>query len=280
MKKVDATYIFILAVFLVLLSACKSSTTSSQASLNTNSSSCILGKWSDSSLPLNIKISNDFTGDFTGESPLEQMAQVWNQASTRTLINTPFPKTSNTGYETTASFRDSEIGIYKSYTWFPNVSSSALAITQFYGVVTSSPGLGQFISLTHADIVINYRDYGPRLTMIANPMIDFDVPTVVLHEMGHLLGLCHETKSPSIMAPFYLTTQRSLQAKDIDSIRDVYVDGAISAISEKNINTNALNSPLGTEIKGIIELKENGMCNHYINGKKVFEHSVYHTQKK
>lgn len=211
-----------------------------------------------------------------GLNPLEQMAKQWNDpvAGSKTLITVPFPAAATTGYTSTSSFRDSEIGIYKSYNWFANVSSSALAITQFYGVVTSSPGLGQYIELTHADIIVNYRDYGSRFTMGSNPMIEFDLPTVVLHEMGHLLGLCHESTKTSIMAPYYLTAQRSLQNFDKDIIKDIYVDGAITGYSVKNNNTNAISSPKGTEVKGIIELHADGKCKHFVNGKKIFEHMV------
>lgn len=231
-------------------------------------------------MPLNLKMSSEFSADYSGAdlvaglNPLEQMAKVWNTGSTRTLVTTPFPVAGTTGHSATSSFRDGEIGIYKSYTWFASVSSNALAITQFYGVVTSSPGLGQYIELTHADIIANYRDYGSRFTMRNNPLIEFDLPTVMLHEMGHLLGLCHETTRPSIMAPYYLTTQRSLQTYDADLMKDIYVDGAISAFSTKNANTNALSSPVGTEVRGVIELHEDGKCIHYLEGKKIFEHQT------
>lgn len=269
------------ALILILASGCKGSSTTTTQNLNAPAgSTCIIGKWSDSYLPLTLKMSSEFTGDYTnanlvaGLNPLEQMAKVWNTGSTRTLITTPFSAAATTGYTGVTSFRDSEIGIYKSYNWFTNVSSSALAITQFYGVVTSNAGLGQYIELTHADIVVNYRDYGSRFTMNNNPMFEFDLPTVVLHEMGHLLGLCHETKKVSIMAPYYLTTQRSLQQADSDLIKNIYVDNAISALTVKNANTNALTSPPGTEVSGIIELRANGECVHFVEGREVYSHHV------
>jgi hypothetical protein len=226
-------------------------------------------------------MSSEFNGDITnasldadGYNPLEQMAKVWNTAvSPKTLIALPFPQASTTGYSDTGSFRDGEIGIYKSHTWFSNVSSSALAITQFYGTVTSSAGMGQYIQLSHADIIVNYRDYGSRFTMTTNPMVDFDLPTVVLHEMGHLVGLCHESNHPSIMAPYYLTTQHALQTYDSNLIKSVYIDGTVSALSAGAKNTNALTSPVGTEVSGMIELHADGKCVHYLNGKKMFEHT-------
>lgn len=280
---ISLTKCLIFTTFLVLtITGCKQTKTVTQSALNLPSS-CIIGKWSDSSLPLNLKMAGDFTGDFTAAdydadslNSLEQMAKKWNTAATRTLITVPFAAaTVNTNtFSSTSSFKDSEIGIYKSINWFSNVSSSALAITQFFGVVTSSPGLGQYIELTHADIIANYRDYNLKFTMPNNPAVEFDVPTVILHEMGHLLGLCHETKKPSIMAPYYLTVQRSLQAYDADLIKDIYVDGTISAFSVKNSNSNAISEPDGTIVRGIIELHKDGKCIHSVNGKKIYEHVI------
>lgn len=265
--------------FTLFLNSCSPKTVTAQNNLGSYTGFCAIGKWSNSLLPLNIKMSSEFQADYTnanlvgGLNPLEQMAKVWNDTTTptKTLMTTPFPIASTTGYTSTTSFRDSEIGIYKSHTWFSNVSSSALAITQFYGVVT--PGLGgQYIELTHADIVVNYRDYGSRLTMTSNPLIEFDLPTVVLHEMGHLMGLCHENSRPSIMAPYYLTTQQSLQPYDTDIMRDIYIDSAITPLPLRTKNTNALSSKPGTEVKGIIELHADGKCIHSVGGKVIYEH--------
>lgn len=272
-------YALILLTFSLLITGCSQKTVTAQSPLGSNFGSCVLGKWSAGSLPLSLKMSSEFTSDYSnsdlvnGLNPLEQMAKVWNDTTSPTvnLITVPFPIAGSTGYSSTSSFRDSEIGIYKSHTWFAGISSSALAITQFYGIVTAGLG-GQYIDLTHADIIVNYRDYGSRLTMTNNPMIEFDLPTVVLHEMGHLMGLCHESTRPSVMAPYYITTQRALQNYDRDLMRDIYIDGVITPFSAKASNTNALTSRPGTEVQGIIELHADGKCIHYINGKKVYEH--------
>ena len=225
-------------------------------------------------------MSSEFQGEYTnndlvaGLNPLEQMAKVWNDpvASSKTLITTPFPIASTTGYTATTSFRDGEIGIYKSYPWFTNVQSSVIAITQYYGVITSTPGLGQHIQMTHGDIIVNYRDYGSDLAMTNSAPGSMDLPTVVLHEMGHLLGLCHESKEPSIMAPYYINTQHSIQNFDKKRIQDLYVNNYIAGLS--SANTNALSIPEGTEVKGVIELHKDGKCEHYLDGKKTFEHQI------
>lgn len=239
-------------------------------------------------------MSADFNTDYTnadlvgGLNPLEQMAKAWNDSvtPTTTLFQLPFAPTSTTGFADLSDFRDSEFGIYKSFNWFPGVSSSALAITLFYGVVRSDASLGTFIDLTHADIIVNYRDFAADFTMTGNPMVDYDVPTIILHEMGHFLGLCHENNATSIMAPYYFTTQRSLKTFDTNKIQALYLNNqnysgmtakSSSASSSKIISGASTNGgagtlPVGTEVKGIIELSANGHCKHFMNGKLVHEH--------
>lgn len=272
-----------LFTFTLLLSACKQKTTTTQSALGSLTGSCLIGKWSDSRLPLSIKMSSDFSGDIMpahmvgGLNPLEQMAKVWNVAAApKTLMTVPFPIAASTGYADTSSFRDGEIGIYKTRQWFSGVSSGAIAITQFYGVVTSSPGLGQYIDLTHADIMVNYDDFGPSIVMSNAGYFTYDLPTIILHELGHLVGLCHETARSSVMNPSYSSTQRSLYQFDKDIIKNIYIDGVIT----QNNNTNALSMPLGSEVKGTIELHADGKCIHYINGKKTLEHIVDDFKKK
>ena len=281
-----------ITLLLALGSACKGTKTVTQSSsasptLNQGTNVCLVGRWPNSALPLNLKMSSEFTTDYTnsdlvgGLNPLEQMAKAWNVPvqGSRVLITVPFAQTNSLGFATTTAFRDNEIGIYKSHNWFTNVSSSALAITQFYGTVTSSAGLGEYIQLTHADIIVNYRDYGSKMTMVDNPSFEFDVPTIILHEMGHLLGLCHQSSKPSVMAPYYLTEQRSLLTYDRDLIEDLYVAGSISNLSAmKNgkVKTNSAAElpPAGTEVSGIIELRADGECIHKVNGKEILRHKT------
>lgn len=245
------------------------------------SGSCTIGKWTSlaPTTPLNLKISSEFAGDFAagdfalGLNPVEQVANEWNKAITgRTFFKVPFDTAALTGYSNVSDFRDGEFGIYKSHTWFTNVSSQALAITQFYGYIRSDASLGTYIDLTHADIIVNYRDFGASFTNhLPATFGHYDLPTVLIHEMGHFLGLCHENAHDSIMQPYYNSTQRLLKAYDKTKINDLYTNNTITPLMAKN-NANALKAPEGTPVRGIVELRASGKCLHYINGKLVFEH--------
>jgi hypothetical protein len=276
------------ALFIVLISSCKqqdSSTQSASAAPNFAAGSCNIGKWTNLVAPLNLKMSAEFVGDYTnadlvgGLNPLEQMAKVWNDsvAPATTLFQLPFGATATAGSNTLSNYHDNEMGIYKSHTWFAGVSSSALAITQFYGIVRSDPSLGTYIDLTHADIIVNYRDFGADLTMTNNPLIDYDLPTIVLHEMGHFLGLCHESNHASVMAPYYFTTQRTLKAFDTSKIRGLYINNQnVNAITVRP-NPNALitiDPSVGKAVNGFIELNADGLCRHYVEGKLVYQHET------
>jgi len=273
--------IFYIALFSFSLSSCKQQVTETQSTqavpgLN---GSCNIGKWNSSNLPLNLKISPELVQDFTdsgitGTNPIEQMAQVWNNAvPSIPLFTIPLGTAASNGSSTLSGFHDNELGIYKSENWFSSVSTNALAITQFYGTVTSDGSLGTYINLTHADIILNYQNFANDLTYTGHAY-DYDIPTIVLHEMGHFLGLCHENTATSVMAPYYVTAQRSLKTFDVAKINALYVNNQnySSAFTAASNNINALTTPVGSTVKGIVELNANGICKHYINGKLIYQH--------
>ena len=159
--------ILLLNLFTLLFYSCKQTTTTTNLDTSTPgfTSGCQVGQWPSGYLPINLKISSDFTNEYSpsdqvsGLYPLEQMAKVWNDAiPSKTFFTVPFSDAPNTGYASLTSYRDNVMGIYKSQGWFSDVSSSALAITQYYGVMKSSGGLGSYVELREADIIVNYRD--------------------------------------------------------------------------------------------------------------------------
>ena len=272
--------IFYIALFSISFVSCKQKGTEAQSTQAVQKGSCNIGKWNSSKLPLNLKISPELVQDFTdthigGTNSIESMAKVWNNAVPSPLFTVPLGTATSNGSSTLSGFHDNELGIYKSDNWFNGVSSNALAITQFYGTVASDGSLGTYIDLTHADIILNYHNFTSYDLTYTGSSFDYDVPTIVLHEMGHFLGLCHENTATSIMAPYYLTTQRTLKTFDIAKISALYVNNqnyASALTAPQSNNINALTIPVGSKVKGIVELNANGICKHYINGKLVHQH--------
>jgi Matrixin len=275
--------ILYIALCSFFFNSCKQQVTETQSTQATPvlNGSCNIGKWSSSKLPLALKISPELVQDFNdsgigGTNSIELMARVWNNAvPSIPLFNVPLGTAASNGSSTLSGFHDNELGIYKSDSWFSNVSPNALAITQFYGTVTSDGSLGTYIDLTHADIILNYHNFTSADLTYTGSAFDYDIPTIVLHEMGHFLGLCHENSATSVMAPYYFTTQRTLKAFDTSKISALYLNNqnyAFSAFTAASNNINALTTPIGSTVKGIVELNSNGICKHYINGKLIFQH--------
>jgi hypothetical protein len=233
---------------------------------------------------LNVKISTSFTDDFVagdldadGKNPMEQMMNAWNASTTNyTFFNTSGLTTTNKDYTSLSSFKsDGEFGIYKSTDWFSNVSSSALAITQYFGYRRNAGSSSEYVELYHADIIVNYKNHS--FTLDASDNSSYDLPTVILHELGHFIGLGHESDNSTnaIMLPYLgrSESKRTLVTKDVDNIRGLYNVSTLSAghfaLKSKNVFTD---QEPDEEIRGVIELRANGKCHHYINQKLTHIH--------
>ena len=54
---------------------------------------------------------------------------------------------------------------------------------------------------------------------------EFDIETVVLHEVGHSIGFGHEDTQPSVLQSFYDEVNRSLSTTDEEGVLDLYAAG-------------------------------------------------------
>jgi hypothetical protein len=258
-------------------------------------------RWSNTDLatPLNLGITQAFIDEFTvaqndgsGHNLFEQTMKEWDSAmGSIDFLQVPANVLPNNSYTSLNQYRDSEFGIYKSASWFSNVSSGALAITQFFGIRVNVGTSDEFLQLTHADIIVNYRDYS--FSYNPNDFTKYDLVTVLLHEMGHFLGIPHQTGAgvPSIMQPYLSTfeSNRLIFSADSNALIDLYTQVGISSFSGFQAQSefgrsseDDLRYPSpknGEEVQGIFELRADGECRHYINDKLVHGHMSQHKLK-
>jgi hypothetical protein len=251
-------------------------------------------KWSTSSLTggLDVRISSDLTNSFVAadldasdHNPIEQMFKQWNSASDSiTFFKVNAQTTANKDYGNLDSYRnDGELGIYRSDSWIPGVSNQALAVTQYVGFRRNAGTVNEHVELTHADIIINFKDYS--FSTDSSSTTTYDLHSVILHELGHFIGLKHVSSfsTSSVMQPYLgiFDNQRTITSYDSTTVQSLY---GLSSLRPSGIVVSAASVPTrkvlpkGTrvgsngEITGLIELRADGNCRHYENGKLVHSH--------
>lgn len=235
---------------------------------------------------LGLKLSDDIAKDIEGEvdsdnhTLMDFVAGEWNKASPHhTFFKLPLDIVANKELTDLRQYRDDELGIYKSYEWFEMVSSSVIAITQYFA---RRPLEGDpTVWMTHADIIINYKDF--TFSTDPNDKESYYLPTIVIHEMGHLLGLPHSEyrNGRSVMLPYSSPRYdfKTLYPNDVDAINTKYPEEPPIPRENEMFLSNIYPSDnskfeRGDETRGIIELRAGGECVHKINGKVVRRHWV------
>jgi hypothetical protein len=231
--------------------------------------------WASFSSAKILEVSEDFTAQEIAN--IEDMAEAWNESVEGDKIFFDFgpeaSEISNSGE--IDGLLDDTLGIYKTLNWPSSLPSSALAVTQIFGVRKNVGKSGEFIDIQHADILVNYDDYDFDT---GDSGSNYDLRTVLLHEMGHFLGLQHKStnsnRNSSIMYPSISSSEnkRAPLAVDIEDIRELYGlsdSGSTPALmTEKNTES----SDEGIPVKIIIELHANGECVHHVDDKIQFRH--------
>jgi len=211
----------LLLTFSIVLASCTPMTeTEFKTSASAASSSNAPSKWPSSAFPLNVKISNDF--DNLEITAVEDMADAWNDSVDydETFIQTS--GTTNGIGNNLDSYIDATIGVYKLTSWPSELPGTALAVTQIFGTRKNVGKSSEYIRIDHADILMNYANF----TFKTDGSFGYDFKTIVLHEMGHLIGLYHDESSveESVMYPSItrlVNNQYPLQ-RDISTLRSKY----------------------------------------------------------
>ena len=140
------------------------------------------------------------------------------------------------------------MGIYASYGWYKSLSKRSLGITQFYGKRINLVDGSQYIELVHADIILNFKDHNFSITERNKER--FDLLTVILHEMGHMIGLPHPRGKNAwgVMAATLGKDDRKriLSNPDLDALFKAYPleeTKYLYDIPEQNIQLNLIVDP-------------------------------------
>ena len=237
--------------------------------------------WQDKAFPKLVKISADFSAnEITG---INDMSTAWKTALENKV--TFFNHSGGTTTEKTNALSDlddlydSEMAIYKTINWPLSLPGSALAVTQIFGRRYNVGKSNEFVDIEHADILVNYDDYDFYTTAKDPNKSEFDLRTVLLHELGHFLGLQHRTSSNSVMisSVSHLTINRapkSLDKTDMADKYDIAITGGAPALLGEGRETYS-KKVAGESIKILIELHASGECIHKIDGAVVERHPAH-----
>jgi hypothetical protein len=277
--------ILLLAPILILMSCTPTKTVEPQTtSGNINVYAPYM--WAANAFPRTMKISNSFSNDEVTE--IQDMGAQWETK----LNNKNFfadtwertPEVSSPSMQLDNLGKDGVLGIYKIANWPQDedsgnyLSGGALAVTQIFGRRFNIGASNEYVRIEHADILLNDDFYPFRLN--AGP--GYDLRTVVLHEMGHFLGLNHNiSDTSSVMYPSVDSGSEKRVPKpvDINELASRYnitlpSSGASSqAAMNKPVYKPAANDP-GQEIKIMIELRADGNCVHKENGVEFHRHTL------
>lgn len=263
-------------------------------------------KWRESALPLTVKVHADFSslnaidgssddlplaaaddGLYDDYDLMQEMQKAWNDADdAREYFVLDHGQAAGADpYTDLDDYYDGEIGIYVTENWFSSIGYGVLAITSYFAEQRTD-----HLRMVHGDIIVNFRDYYFSFdkARTQESTTYYDLPSVILHELGHLLGLKHTTSSTvqSIMYPQLGSTEvkRTLGYYDSLSISNLYDTNTqalktAQAFSSASVDESMKNADDGQEkpklIHGYIELRADGHCRHFQDGSLIHDHKVF-----
>lgn len=243
-------------------------------------------RWPLNRFPKIMKISSSFTPQERTE--IRSSGLAWNTAMSGAVTfltisgndGDTVPDRSNVS--NLDSLLDGVFAVYKGSTWHRDLPSTALAVTQIFGVRQNRGDSDEYVEIVEGDILINWTfPYKPT------DITGYDLYSVVLHEYGHFLGLSHTSNwgHDSVMFPSIdkATTFPAPGSFDVSNLRVKYNlnAGALTALGARSAlktpekassKEDVLNSGKGVRI--LLELHTTGECVHKINGTRVESHFV------
>lgn len=227
--------------------------------------------WNDADLPLQMIVSTQLNAGQV--NAVSDTISTWDDSfSGVNFFNPSISYSVDPKHSTLQAYRETSgevFGVYVVRAGDPLADPSldtdrALAVTQFYAFVEQSNG-EKYYRIIHADIFINERLYDFSTT--TDPTT-YDFESVMLHEMGHLLGLGHVSfgQGQSVMNPSIskTTEKQELLPVDESNIANNYETSASTA--------KAQSQSQGAPVRVLTMLMPDGDCKHYEDDKLVHTH--------
>lgn len=175
--------------------------------------------WSPASFPLLIHVPEEME---PYEVAIEKAAHRWNEVLGQKAIVFVFDRTPNTQWsDPKESLSDGISGLYQQLIWdYESVGSTVLAYT---GTLSLN---GQ---IQRADLIFNFQSFNFADYDAPPPHTNYiDFESVLVHELGHFLGLGHVTMSEdsqSVMLPSLRKAEerRILSPGDVFRLRNLYL---------------------------------------------------------
>ena len=243
--------------------------------------------WSNYSASKTLYLSNNFTD--AESQVMVDMAAAWKTAleDKKTFFNVSSSKIANKANNINPDLLlDSTLGIYKLTSWPQDIPEDALAVTQIFGRRYNAGTSDEFVGIEHADILVNYQWFAFDPDDVSSDYDgDYDLPTVILHEMGHFLGLGHiprgEDRTSSVMYPSITSREvkRTPQGRDILELAGKYEvnlgSGATNALADSSsARPRIRDNDSGIETRIMMELRASGECVHKVDGSIVSRHKL------
>jgi len=172
--------------------------------------------WDDSDLPLDMRLNKKGSADDKAGSlaACDDAADEWNDVSNTSFDCRSLGRVSQTAASDTQSGPDfKNLTVWRERNFPFGEEVLAVTISWFF---TSG-------ELVDSDIIVNGEDHRWATFNRAQAQDFFDVFTVILHEMGHVLGLDHVSKRSAIMYPFVAPGDvKHLGNDDIKGVRAIY----------------------------------------------------------
>ncbi len=269
----------IFLIFIISVAGCNSKSSAVIKSGSINAQAPFL--W-ESAFPKQMYLSNAYT-DAAEITKINESMTAW-----ETGLN-GYNFFNNAGTDTrdidaingaTSVLRDNKFVIYKAAVWPYPLYPFALAITQIFAIRYNGGESNEYVSIQEADIIMNYENFD-----FDTGGFDYDFKTVMVHELGHFLGLQHKptsyNRNNTVMYPsiFSYESKQAPLTIDIQDMAAKYnivlpLTAGGSSIVAPAQTYRKKPGDAGEPTKIILELRANGECIHHADGVVFARHQM------